>query len=83
MELNKFNTFRFVISLNHIVVVKGLSKKGKQRIKEHGTKWRVVAFNGRMNRACLESTQTQYVRWIDSGIDQDFEVIEIIGKMDN
>ena len=58
------------------VKVKGVSQKGKTRVKEHGEEWEVVNFNDSINRIALCSTKTGYVRWVDEKNDKDFEVIK-------
>lgn len=80
-QYNRFFITQHIIRLNDIVEVVGVSKHGKNRIKEHGNEWRVAVFNGSMNRCGLESTQTQYIRWIDSGIDKDFKIVLIKGNI--
>lgn len=45
--------------------MKGYTKKGKQRIKEHGTKWRVVETRpGTFAGVVLESLETGDRRWL-------------------
>ena len=45
--------------------MKGHTKKGKQRIKEHGTKWRVVEKRkGTFGDVLLRSVETNDLRWL-------------------
>lgn len=51
------------------VIVKGITLKGKNRIKEHGVIWDVV---DESDRLLLCSTVTKYLKW---GPDPDFEIV--------
>ena len=45
--------------------MKGRTKKGKQRIKEHGTKWLVVEKRkGTFGDVLLRSVETNDLRWL-------------------
>lgn len=53
------------------VKVTAKTKKGKDRIRQHGDEWRVVKAIHRGTDALLESTKTGYLKWCHP----DFEVI--------
>jgi len=45
--------------------LKGRTKKGKQRIKEHGTQWNVVEKRpGTFGDVLLRSVETNDLRWL-------------------
>ena len=45
--------------------LKGVSKKGKQRIQEHGTEWLVVEKRpGTFGDVLLRSVETNDLRWL-------------------
>jgi len=45
--------------------LEGVTKKGKQRIKEHGTKWLVVEKRkGTFGDVLLRSVETNDIRWL-------------------
>ena len=45
--------------------MKGHTKKGKQRIREHGAKWRVVENRkGTFGGVLLRSVETNDLRWL-------------------
>lgn len=54
--------------------LKGVTKKGKQRIKEHGTQWNVVEKRpGTFGDVLLRSVETNDLRWLT----EDFSVERI------
>jgi hypothetical protein len=65
------------MNIGDIVKVKGVSQKGKNRVKEHGEEWEVFGFNEFMKRIGLKSVKTKYRRWVDTiEKDEDFEIIK-------
>ena len=69
-----------------IVVLHPKTKHGKDRIAQHGSRWKVVtAVGSRPNSIRLESlentfklgdTKTKDSRWVDLPVDKDFEIIK-------
>ena len=66
------------------VRLKGITGHGKNRIREHGDVWLVVAHTG--NRVSLRSRNKTFIvggvnhfdgRWIDLPTDKNFEVIGV------
>ena len=64
--------------------LKGISGHGKNRIREHGDIWLVIHVD--TNKVMLRSRNRTFKidgrnwhdgRWIDQGIDKNFEIIEI------
>jgi len=64
--------------------LKGISGHGKNRIREHGDIWLVVHVD--TNKVMLRSRNKTFKcggelwhdgRWIDNGIDKNFEIVEI------
>lgn len=64
--------------------LKGISGHGKNRIREHGDIWLVVHVD--VNKVHLRSRNKTFKaggemfhdgRWIDNGIDKNFEIVEI------
>lgn len=57
------------------VLVKALTRKGTNRIREHGRIWKVIQEDsGR--RILLESVKDKYLKWIDSvATINDFEIL--------
>lgn len=53
------------------VIVKGITQKGKNRVKEHGSFWNIISTE--KERVLLESIQTGYLKW---GFDPDFEEVQ-------
>ena len=47
--------------MERIVVVKGLTRHGKNRVGNHGHAWKVLRENG--NNVLLESMNGKYVCW--------------------
>jgi hypothetical protein len=69
------------MEVGDIVRVVGVSKRGKSRVAEHGDEWTVVNNNLVLSRFKLISVKTDYIRWIDTKIeDKDFKVVEIVEK---
>ena len=67
-----------MIWTNEFVVVGGISQKGKNRIHEHGSVWRVRQVDDN-HGILLESTDsTFYLRWVDHKDDADFDLIRIV-----
>lgn len=66
------------------VILAGKTKKGKERVKQLGSKWRIVPNRGSDNvqllgnvpGLLLETPDGLYVRWIKAENDQDFDVVE-------
>lgn len=52
------------------VVVKGVTKKGKDRVKQHGSVWRVLQKDNK--GILLQSVQDEYLKWLYP----DFEIVE-------
>jgi len=52
------------------VIVKGVTQKGKNRIREHGSCWNVIEDSER--GFLLESLNTGYLKWVNP----DFEIVE-------
>ena len=64
--------------------LKGKSSHGKNRIREHGDLWLVVHVD--TNKVWLRSRNKTFkagdemhhdCRWIDQGVDKNFEIVEI------
>ena len=64
--------------------LKGKSNHGKNRIREHGDLWLVVHVD--TNKVMLRSRNKTFKvgdemphdgRWIDQGVDKNFEIVEI------
>ena len=64
--------------------LKGKSGHGKNRIREHGDLWLVVHVD--VNKVMLRSRNKTFKagdemhhdgRWIDQGVDKNFEIVEI------
>jgi hypothetical protein len=56
------------------LTVEGVSKKGKNRVREHGKEWLVIKQDG--NSVLLESFTSKYLRWMDLTQDKDFKRVE-------
>jgi len=57
--------------------LEGVTKKGKQRIQQHGTRWRVVEKRkGMFGEVLLRSVKTNDLRWLT----EDFFVERIEDK---
>lgn len=70
------------VDLNSVITLSGKSQKGKNRIKEHGTKWLVFEIRDRVlfsNQSgpwlLLISISTNHIRWIHLFDDVDFSLI--------
>jgi hypothetical protein len=61
------------MKLNEVVEVRGVTKKGKDRVKRHGSKWKVIRTSG--NGFLLSSVETQYNKWVYTNVKNDFEVV--------
>lgn len=60
--------------MKEVIHLKGTTKKGKQRIKEHGTQWNVVEKRpGTFGDVLLRSIETDDLRWLT----EDFSVERI------
>ena len=77
MMLRKSNTGQWIR-------LKGISGHGKNRIREHGDLWLVVHVD--TNKVMLRSRNKTFKvgdemhhdgRWIDQGVDKNFEIVEI------
>lgn len=53
------------------VIVKGITKKGKDRVHQHGSFWFII--DNKEGRFLLQSCNTQYLKW---GFLPDFEQID-------
>jgi hypothetical protein len=70
--------------VGEIVVVEGVSLKGKNRVRELGRKWRVVEthtpsehLRGRIAIAPAIHPKMPYIRFIDPVQDEHFRILEI------
>ena len=70
--------------INKWIRLKGISGHGKNRIREHGDLWLVVHVD--VNKVMLRSRNKTFKvgdemhhdgRWIDQGVDKNFEIVEI------
>lgn len=57
------------------VIIEGISRKGKNRVREHGNVWEVTQMNIKNFR--LTSVSTKYIRWVDFIDDPDFKIKQI------
>lgn len=63
------------------MVVKGISMKGKNRVREHGDRWVVIATWPHVKCLrdqpgfLLKSVKTGWFRWVAKDGDTDFEVV--------
>ena len=72
--------------LNQKIKLKGLTQKGKNRIKQHGDTWKIiVCFSKSLSLESLNDTfrlpngrMIRDGRWIDIPEDHDFEIIEVL-----
>lgn len=55
-----------------LVNVKGITLKGKNRVKEHGSDWEVIKYKD--SNLLLKSVKDEYLKW---GPLPDFEIIEV------
>lgn len=62
------------IEIGNTVIVEAVSGKGKNRIREHGDKWRVV--DKRENGISVKSESTRFMRNIHKD-DSDFTIVEV------
>ena len=60
---------------------KGITKKGKSRIKEHG-EWWIDTGESRGQKRQIKSYETGYIRWIKPSEDADFMYLEGIAWND-
>ena len=64
------------------ISLQGITKKGKARIKQHGSEWQVVQerrtvlFSEGKDWLDIESEKTGERRWIQAVSDKDFKVID-------
>ena len=70
--------------INKWIRLKGISGHGKNRIREHGDLWLVESVDG--SKIHLRSRNKTFKagdemhhdgRWIDQGVDKNFEIVEI------
>ena len=59
------------LAIGDILQLKGLTLKMKNRIREHGTVWRIIQTGNPFTGAAVlvESIDTSHRRWIHPGID--------------
>lgn len=51
--------------MREVIQLKGVTKKGKQRIQEHGAKWEVIEKRpGTFEGLLLRSVETDNTRWL-------------------
>lgn len=55
-----------------IYCIAGISQKGKNRVKEHGSLWECVKVEG--GEMLLKSTQDGYLKWMELTKDRDFRI---------
>lgn len=53
-----------------LVIVEGITQKGKNRVNEHGSCWKIVM--DRNGKILLESLNTGYLKW---GPEPDFKFV--------
>lgn len=62
-----------------ILILRGISLKGKNRVKEHGDRWVLVESHPLTpfpkNRYMIKSEKSQTFRWISQINDPDFEIV--------
>lgn len=64
-----------IVFVGDLLLVEGISHKGKCRVNEHGAIWKVIKVmdNG---RCLVESTDGKsYWRWVDAPTDQHFNLL--------
>lgn len=59
-----------ILYVGKTLQLKGLTTKGKNRIREHGEKWILIKF--RKDIGLLQSVNTGYLKW---GPAPDFEIV--------
>jgi len=85
METNRFNWRS--ICIGDFVRLKGKTRKGKNRINQHGDVWEVI--DEQLTKILLQSLEKTFKdtpgrvaekdwRWISATEDRDFEVVELI-----
>lgn len=58
--------------MREVIQLKGVTKKGKQRIQEHGATWEVIEKRpGTFEGLLLRSVETTNTRWLTT----DFEIV--------
>lgn len=69
------------MEINSTILLKGLSQKGKNRIRENGEEWTVLAIRLTVKFTSepgpwilVESLKTGHVRWVHVSNDKDFKV---------
>ena len=66
-----------MFEIGWLVKVDWLSTKGKNRINEHGSVWKVKSISP--NSILLESTDGEdYLRWFSFDDDRDFAIIDVL-----
>ena len=57
----------------------GVSALGKNRIREHGTKWELLEQTSpfRLHQRLFRSVQTDHLRWIDLTNDKNLEIVSL------
>tara|TARA_R110000822_G_scaffold120690_4_gene254239 strand:+ start:1336 stop:1572 length:237 start_codon:yes stop_codon:yes gene_type:complete len=60
--------------MDTILTLKGITGKGKNRIREHGTEWRII--DGRESELgiMVQSLKDKDLRWIRENVD--FEIVD-------
>ncbi len=70
-----------IVFVGDLLLVKGISHKGKCRVNEHGAVWKVIRVMN--HRFLVESIDgTSYWRWVTLNGDQHFELLGIV-DLDN
>ena len=57
-----------------VVKIKGITGKGKNRVREHGDTWKVVNTSG--TNLLLQSVKTGYMKWLGPDFAKDFALVE-------
>ena len=61
------------MKIGNKVIVLAKSQKGRNRIAEHGNKWKIRKIWG--SKILLESKLNNGLRWVHGNTDPDFEII--------
>lgn len=69
------------LAKNSVILLNGLTQKGKNRIRENGEEWTVVEIRQSVLFTSepgpwilIESNKTKHIRWIHSTHDKDFSI---------
>jgi len=55
-----------------IIIVQGISQKGRLRVYDHGNKW--IVLENSKTKLKLLSVRTNYIRWMNGFEDKDFKI---------